>query len=60
MHVVIEQYDKNMLGADKGGQFNSLSGNSRKSMQWFVNVGLELILGACIHNAYILRKINYL
>ena len=44
--VVIEQYNKNMLGVDKGDQLNNFTDNSRKSMQWFAKVGLELILGS--------------
>ena len=56
MPVVIGQYNKNMLGVDKGGQINSFTDNSRKSMRWFANVGLELILESCMSNVRILNK----
>ena len=58
--VVIEQYNKNILGVDKGDQLNIFTDNSRKSMRWFAWVGLELILGSCMSNTYILHKKNYL
>ena len=60
LHVVIEQYNKNMLGVDKGDQLNSYTDNSRKSMRWFAKVGLELVLGSCMSNIYILHKKNNL
>ena len=60
IHVVIEQYNKNMLGVDKNDQLNSFMDNSRKSMWWFANVGFEFIMGSCMSNAYNLHNTNYL
>ena len=53
---MVDQYNKNMLGVDKGDQLNSYSENSRKSLRLFSKAGLEFILGSVVSNSYTYTK----